>query len=169
MLAERTFTISIESPMQDDVRVLVAALDEWAIGQSPREFCHHMTVEQMARPDTTVFIARRGGKAIGMGALRRHPDGIGEVKRMYTLPEARGGGLAGAIVAAIEELARQEGLSRLVLETGTAPGFESAWRVYERCGFSRCGAVLDYPADSEHNIFYEKKLSPPRTELPRNP
>ena len=49
---------------------------------------------------------------------------------------------------AIEALARDEGLKRLVLETGElrAPG--RLGPLYERAGFTRCGAVLDYP-DSE--------------------
>ena len=150
--------IAIETPLQDDVRTLVAALNEWALTQTPREFCHHMTVEQMAQPDTTLFIARENGEAIGMGALRRHADGIGEVKRMFTKPQVRGRGVGETIVAEIEKLARQEGFARLVLETGSVVGFASAWKVYEKRGFTRCGAVLDYPADTEHNIFYEKQL-----------
>jgi putative acetyltransferase len=153
-------SIDIETPLSDDVRTLVAALNEWALTQTPREFTHHMTVEQMAEPNTTVFIARdESGAAIAMGALKRHGDGLGEVKRMYTLPTARGAGLAGMIVAKIEALARQEGLTRLALETGAVDGFKAAWRVYERAGFTRCGAFLDYPADSPHNIYYEKLLS----------
>jgi putative acetyltransferase len=155
-----SFSIAIESPLQDDVRELVQALNAWALEQTPREFCHHMTVEQMARPDTTVFIARdETGKAIGMGALKRHGNGLGEVKRMFTRPDARGGGLAGRIVGEIERLARQEGLQRIALETGAVPAFAAAWRVYERAGFTRCGAFLDYPADSPHNIYYEKPLA----------
>ncbi|MGE0044282.1 MAG: GNAT family N-acetyltransferase [Hyphomonadaceae bacterium] len=145
--------------MSDDVRALVQALNEWALEQTPREFTHHMTVEQMAEPDTTVFIARdEAGAAIAMGALKRHEDGLGEVKRMFTLPAARGSGLGGRIVSEVEALARAEGFRRLALETGSAPAFASAWRVYERCGFTRCGAFLDYPADSPHNIYYEKML-----------
>jgi putative acetyltransferase len=154
------FTIAVESPLQDDVRALVAALNEWALGETPQEFCHHMTVEQMAEPTTTVFIARDAqGAAIGMGALKRQGDGLGEVKRMFTRPEARGENIAGRIVGEIEKLARQEGLRRLALETGAVPGFAAAWRVYERAGFARCGAFLDYPADSPHNIYYEKLLT----------
>jgi putative acetyltransferase len=155
---EVSFTIAAETPLQDDVRMLVAALNEWALEQTPREFCHHMTVEQMAQPDTTVFVARQDGKAIGMGALRRLDRGIGELKRMYTLPETRGLGVAKAIVGEIENLARREGCHRLVLETGAVDGFKSAWRVYEQSGFTTCGAVLDYPADTGHNIYYEKLL-----------
>jgi len=150
------FAIAVESPLQDDVRALVAALNEWALTQTPREFCHHMTVEQMAHPDTTVFIARdETGAAIGMGALKRHADGIGEVKRMYKRPEARGLGVGGAIVARLEQLARDEGLKRLVLETGA--NFDVAQRVYERGGFARCKPVLDYPP-SPWTAFYAKAL-----------
>lgn len=151
--------IALESPLSDDVRALVAALNEWALEQTPREFTHHMSVEQMAEPNTTVFVARdAGGQAICMGALKRHRDGLGEVKRMYTRPEARGLGLAGRIVDEIEKLAREEGLTRLALETGAVESFAAAWRVYERQGFTRCGAFLDYPADSFYNVYYEKAL-----------
>jgi len=155
-----SFTIAAESPLTDEVRALVAALTAFGHSQTPREFCHHMTAEEMARPDTTVFIARNeNGVAFGMGALRRHGGGIGEVKRMYTMPEARGSGAGRAIVAEIVALARREGLVRLVLETGTTPAFASAWRVYEASGFTRCGAVLDYSPNTEHNFFYEKHLT----------
>jgi putative acetyltransferase len=155
-----SFTIAVETPLQDDVRALVAALNEWALAQTPREFTHHMTVEQMAEPDTTVFIARDdAGAVIGMGALKRHSAELGEVKRMFTRPAVRGGGLAGEIVANIEALARREGLARLALETGAVESFAPAWRVYERAGFKRCGAFLDYPADSPHNIYYEKLIA----------
>jgi len=152
-------SVSVESPLSDDVRALVAALTDWALAQTPHDYCHHMSVEQMAQPDTTVFIARDvRSAAVGMGALKRHEQSLGELKRMYTRPEARGAGLAGRIVTEIESLARREGLSRLVLETGAVEGYASAWRVYERAGFTRCDAFLDYPADSPYNFYYEKHL-----------
>jgi putative acetyltransferase len=155
-----SFTIATETPLQDDVRALVSGLNAWALEQTPREFTHHMTVEQMAQPDTTVFVARdENGAVVGMGALKRHGEGLGEVKRMFTLPEARGGGLAGQIVGEIEARARQDGITRLALETGAVPSFGAAWRVYERAGFTRCGAFLDYPPDSPHNIYYEKLIA----------
>src|SRR4026209_1643615 len=111
-------TISVESPLQDDVRSLIAALNEHLLAITPPEFCSHMTVEQMAGVDTTVFIARDEGRAVACGALRRHDAGVGEVKRMYTLPSYQGQGIGGRILALIEALARAEGFTRLVLETG---------------------------------------------------
>lgn len=147
--------IAVESPLQDEVRALVQQLNAFTLGLTPPEHCHHLTVEQMAQPDTTVFIARVDGKAAAMGALRRHPDGVAEVKRMFTDPAYRGLGLGGRIVGAVEQMARDEGFTRLVLETG--PKFDAAIRVYERAGFTTCGPFLGYPP-SPWNAFYEKSL-----------
>lgn len=148
-------TIAIESPVQDDVRVLIADLNAYLLSLTPPEGCHHLTVEQMAAPDTTVFIARDSGKTIACGALRRHADGIGEVKRMWTNPAYQGMGIGGRILNEIIVLARSEGFTKLVLETGDR--HPAAWRVYERAGFTRCGPVLDYP-DVHWSVFYEKEL-----------
>ena len=150
-------TIAVESPLQDDVRELIAELNEYLLTITPAEYCSHLTVEQMAGPETTVYIAREEGRAVACGALRRHDGRIGEVKRMYTLPSHRGQGLGGQIMELIEERARAEGFEQLVLETGHE--HDAAWRVYERSGFTRCGPVLDYPP-SHYSVFYGEVARP---------
>lgn len=149
-------TVAVETPLQDEVRALIGELNAVLLSLTPPEFCYHMTAEEMAAADTTVFVARVDGRAVAIGALRRHGGRIGEVKRMYTRPAVQGQGIGGAILAAIEEQARREGIARLVLETGDR--HPAAWRVYERGGFVRCGPVLDYP-DSEWSVFYAKPLA----------
>lgn len=150
-----SFTIAVESPLSDDVRALVKELNEFTFELTPAEFRHHMTVEQMAGADTTLFVARdASGATLGMGALRRHGV-VGEVKRMFVKPRARGLGVGGAILERIEALARQEGIGRVVLETGS--NFDAAKRVYERGGFETCEPVLDYPP-SAWTAFYAKEL-----------
>lgn len=151
-------TIAVESPLQDDLRVLIAALNAYLLPLSPVEFQFKMTVDQMAGPDTTVFVARdRNGRAVGCGALKVESPDLAEVKRMYTRPELRGRRIGAAILAEIEALARRKGIATLKLETGEAPGFEPAYRLYENAGFTVCGAFLDYP-DSGWSRFYEKSL-----------
>ena len=151
-----TLAIAIETPLQDDIRVLVAELNATLLELTPPEFVFHLTVEQMAERDTTVFIARDGDAVVACGALKRHDGGVGEVKRMYTRPSHRGRRIGAMIVERIEALAHAEGLTRLVLETGDR--HPAAWTVYERAGFTRCGPVLDYP-DSKWSVFYEKSLA----------
>lgn len=153
-----TATIAIETPLQDEVRGLIAALNAHLTPLSPEEFQFKMTVEQMAEDHTTVFIARMpDGRAVGCGALREHGSDMAEVKRMYTDPDVRGQRIGVKLLQAIETAARDKGISTLMLETGTGDGFAAAVRLYERGGFTARGPFLDYP-DSPYSAFYEKAL-----------
>jgi putative acetyltransferase len=145
-------TIAIESPLQDDVRALVAELNDYLLALTPPEFSYHLTVEQMADPSVTVWVARDHGTAIGCGALKRHDARIAEVKRMFIRETHRGQGIGRRILGEILNAALDE---ELVIETGDR--HKAAWAIYEKAGFMRCGPVLDYP-DSEYSIFYHKQL-----------
>lgn len=151
-------SIAIETPLQDDVRSLVARLNDHLLPLSPLEFQFKMTVEQMAGSDTTLFVARdESGRAVGMGALKVHSAALGEVKRMFTDPAVRGQRIGSALLEAIVALARQKALPVLMLETGTGPGMAEAHRLYTRSGFVTRGPFLDYP-DSEWSAFFELTL-----------
>lgn len=65
------------------------------------------------------------GTAVATGAWRAreggevgHADGDAELKRMYTVPAARGRGLARGMLAFLEDEARRAGRLRVILETG---------------------------------------------------
>jgi len=112
----------------------------------------------MSDTATTLFVLRdEVGNAVGMGALKVHGEEMAEVKRMYTRSGIRGKGGGRLILDAVENIARRKGIKKLMLETGATKGFEPAWRIYERSGFTSCDAFLDYPA-SEFSRFYEKQL-----------
>ena len=86
-----SLSIAAETPLQDDVRMLVAELNAYLIPLTPREFQFQLTVEQMADPTVTMLVARDdAGRSVGMASLKDHGGGLGEVKRMFTLPEVRG-------------------------------------------------------------------------------
>jgi len=150
--------IAIETPLQDDVRALVARLNDHLLPLSPLEFQFKMTVEQMADSDTTLFVARdESGRAVGMGALKAHGPELGEVKRMYTVPEVRGQRVGRQLLERIVDLARTRGMPVVMLETGTGDGMAEAHRLYTRYGFAPRGPFLDYP-DSEWSAFFELRL-----------
>lgn len=151
-------SVAIESPLQDEVRGLIASLNAYLAPLAPPEFCFAMTVEEMAGSDTTVFIARDDeGRAVGCGALKVHDARLGEIKRMFTLPQVRGQRAGAAVLEAIEAAARDKGLSVLMLETGPRETMQAAHRLYERSGFAARGPFLDYP-ESPYSEFYEKAL-----------
>jgi putative acetyltransferase len=80
---------------------------------------------------------------------------------MYVRESARGRGVAQALLARIEESARENGRELLRLETGDKQG--AAMRLYERAGFTRCGVFGDYAALDARalatSVFFEKRLA----------
>jgi putative acetyltransferase len=107
--------------------------------------------------DTTVFLLARDpdGIAVGCGALRELGPEVGEVKRMYVVPERRRSGVAGAVLAALEAEAARRGWTVLNLETGTEQ--PDAMAFYERHGYRRIPNFGHY-ADSELSVCYERAL-----------
>jgi putative acetyltransferase len=57
-------------------------------------------------------------KPVGCGALKAFDSKSIEVKRMYTLPEARGNGLATKILKELELWVTELGNKKCILETG---------------------------------------------------
>ncbi|GAB4537133.1 MAG: GNAT family N-acetyltransferase [Roseibium sp.] len=150
-----TVTIAVESPLSDDMRAMIGELNAILSSLTPDEANYSMSAEDMAGPETTVFVARVGGEAAACGALHRHDGRVGELKRFYARSAFRGQGLARRILDRVTELARDEGLTELVLETGH--NYDAARRLYEGAGFSECGPALDYP-DSPYSVFYSRPL-----------
>lgn len=60
-----------------------------------------------------------GGLVLGCSGWRAHGSGAAEVKRMYVVPEARGRGVARALLAELERTAAAAGRPRIELFTGS--------------------------------------------------
>ena len=120
----------------------------------PPEDNFFLDIDELCVPSIRFFTARIGDTIIGTGALSIK-EGYGEVKSMFTSSEARGKGVASALLRQIEDEARDEKLEWLRLETGNL--LQAAHRVYDRLGFTRCGPFGDYP-DAASSIFMEKPL-----------
>jgi putative acetyltransferase len=145
----------------DDARALIGELDAELAGPFPPENRHGLSVERVFQPGVLFFVARLDGAAVGCGGVALGDDGFAEVKRMYVRPPARGGNVAAAILARLEDAARSRGVRRLTLETGDV--LQAAHRFYERSGFTRCGAFGAYAgmASSQigRSVFMEKWIA----------
>jgi putative acetyltransferase len=69
-------------------------------------------------------------KPIACGAIKAFEEDSMEVKRMFTLPENRGKGIEGRLLAELEIWASELGAKRVVLETGKKQ--VEAINLYER-------------------------------------
>jgi GNAT superfamily N-acetyltransferase len=108
---------------------------------------------------SVVLVARDDdGTPLGCGALRALGDGVAEVKRMYVTPDARGRGVSKAVLAALEEAARERGWTTLRLETG--PLQPEAIGLYRGAGYLPIGAFGGYVGDpdAEDSLFFERVL-----------
>lgn len=101
------------------------------------------------------LVARLDGRAVGCVALGRLSDAVGEVKRMYVAPAARGHQIGRLLLQGVEELAVDRGYRLLRLETGTQQ--PEALRLYETAGWSRT-ACEGYFKDDPTTICFEKPL-----------
>jgi putative acetyltransferase len=91
---------------------------------------------------------------LGTGALAVKL-GYGEIKSMFVDPNARGQGVADALLRALHDLARELELGDIKLETGNS--LHAALRLYRRHGFTACGPFGDYIAN-DSSIFMTKTL-----------
>lgn len=121
----------------------------------PSESNNYLSIDALCAPNIAFFTVRRSGQTIGTGALKAL-DGYGEVKSMFTAPQARGSGAGAALLRAIEDRAREVGLPYLRLETGNT--LHAAHRLYQRHGFAFRGPFGEY-AEHPASLFMEKPLS----------
>jgi GNAT superfamily N-acetyltransferase len=109
---------------------------------------------------SVVLLARDDddGTAVGCGALRDLGNGTAEIKRMYVVPGARGRGISTAVLAGLEEAARERGWTTLRLETG--PRQPEAIGLYTRAGYRPIPAFGGYvdAADAEDSLFFERDI-----------
>ncbi len=156
-----SITIELATSPTDDVRALVAELEEVLSAEYPPEQRHGLSLDAIFAPHVRFFVIRDGGRAVGCGGVAFYPD-YAEVKRMYVRDAARGTGMAPALLARIEADTRNEGLTLLRLETGTRQ--HAALKMYGRAGFRPTGPFGDYalmPAEAiATSVFMEKVLDP---------
>ena len=141
-------TVGPDTPNTPDVRALLGRHFALMRAGSPAESCHVMPPEALLERDAVLMAARNdAGAVLGIGALTVIAPGHGELKSMHTVENARGRGVAQAVLDALIETVRAQGLGRLSLETGSADTFAPARALYARNGFVICPPFADYVAD----------------------
>ncbi len=90
------------------------------------------------------------------GGVKGLSDGRAEIKRMYVVPEARGRGVARALLGALEDAARELGYDVVRLDTG--PEQPHAHVLYLDSGYR---AIADYNGNPLASFWGEKRLGPP--------
>lgn len=94
-------------------------------------------------------------EAVACGAIKELDSKSMEVKRMFTLPEKRGKGLASAILKELEVWTKELGYEKTVLETGKRQ--TEAVALYQKCGYKIIPNYGQY-IGIQNSVCFEKEL-----------
>ena len=142
----------------DAVRALLTLHLAGMQANSPPGHVFALDLTGLQAPGVTVWTAWEGDQLAGLGALKDHGDGVGEIKSMRTAPAHLRKGVGAALLEHIIGEARARRLHRLSLETGSGPAFDPALALYRRRGFTDGGPFADY-VRSDFNQFLHLTLA----------
>jgi GNAT superfamily N-acetyltransferase len=106
------------------------------------------------KSDSDILVAYAGDRPVGVAALRTFAPGIGEIKRMYVVPEKRRSGVARQLLEALESRAREHGFD--VVRLDTHERLPEANGLYRSAGYRE---IPDYNSNPRSNRWYEKSLA----------
>lgn len=138
-----------------DLAALVAELDAYfraGWGEAADHYKQYHTLDGMA----CAAVAYIEGTPAACGCWRAFDPVTAEIKRMYVRPAYRRQGIAGKIVAALEQHAAASGCHRAVLETGAE--MPDAIAFYEKQGYRLVPNYGDF-VDDEICVCMEKQIS----------
>ena len=124
---------------------------------TPPESKHALDLDELRRPEITFWSVTDGDLIVGCAAIKRLDDGHAELKSMRTAPARQRSGIASLLLEHVITEAERLGFTRLSLETGSAPFFLPARKLYEKFGFGYCRPFADYRADP-NNVFMTRVL-----------
>jgi putative acetyltransferase len=137
--------IEADDPRREDVRELLARHLDYARETTPPEGVYALDFDGLLDPAITLFSYRLDGELLAIGALKQLDDDHAELKSMHTAQAARGRGIGREMVEHLIAVARDRGLTRVSLETGSMDAFAPARSLYSKAGFVPCGPFGAYP------------------------
>ena len=118
---------------------------------------HALNTSGLMAPEISFWSAWEETNLLAVGAMKRLSKNHGEVKSMHTAEIARRRGIGSAMLQHIINAARNAGITKLSLETGSWAYFQPAVALYKRHGFVECGPFDEYKPDP-NSIFFTRDM-----------
>lgn len=133
----------------EDARVIAAlrAHFDAAHANTVPGSAHALDIAGLQRPEIRFWSMWDQGALLGVGAWKRFDGAHAEVKSMYVVEALRRRGVGGQILRHLIADARDQGVRKVWLETGSWDYFRPAVELYLRHGFAETGPFGDYRAD----------------------
>lgn len=141
----------------EDFRSLVRLLDADLALRDGEDHAFYAQFNKIDKIKQAV-VAYLDGEPAGTGALREYEPGCAEVKRMYVKPELRRRGVAKAVLAELEDWARELNFDTCILETGKKQ--PEAIALYLGCHYTITPNYGQY-ADVDDSVCMAKNMKQP--------
>ena len=143
-------TCSDNPDFKELVKLLDAELAE-------RDGADHPFYAQYNKIDKIKFavVAYENGKPVSCGAIKEYSNDTMEIKRMYTLPESRGRGIAVKVLSDLENWTKELSFKKCILETGKKQ--PEAIALYKKNGYKLIPNYGQY-ALVENSLCFKKEL-----------
>ncbi len=140
--------------VSSDFAALTKMLDEEFSGQNGKL---HAKYAQYNGLDgiKDIIIAHAEEMAVGCCSMKKHEEGIYEIKRVFVTKEFRQRGIAARMIARLETIAREKHIHSLILETGRA--LLPAIKLYTSLGYSQTDNYGQYQGMKE-SVCMKKTL-----------
>jgi putative acetyltransferase len=149
--------VTAQSPYDKECLDLLAQLRNELSEKYPDELRGTPLIpEELAASGAAFLVARRNGKPVGCGAIRPFEPGVGEIKRMFVVHEARGFGIARTILENLETFAKNFGYRSVRLETGLKQ--PEAISLYQSAGYQRAPCYGPF-RKNPMSVCFEKNLT----------
>lgn len=127
------------------------------LASSPACSVHAMDANSLLEADAQFFAAFENDVPIAMGAIKSLSDVHGEIKSMHVRETHRKHGVGDAVLECLLKAAREAGLKKVSLETGSQDVFAPARSFYKRNGFVECDPFEGYVLDP-NSVFMTRDL-----------
>ena len=120
---------------------------------SPDDSCHVLDIKGLKDSSIKFWSFWDNNQLIGCAALKFLNDEHGEFKSIRVEDNSRGKGVGKKIISHLIEVAKNEGIKKLSIETGAGDFFKSARKLFKKFGFKTCRPFADYKEDPNSCYF----------------
>ena len=138
-----------------DFKNLVKELDSYLKTTDGEEHAYYNQFNSIESLKNVV-VAYIDGQAVGCGAFKKFDSNSVEIKRMFTLPQERGNGVASKILKELENWSLELNNNSCILETGKRQ-IEAA-SFYQKNGYSLIPNYGQY-INMDNSLCFRKTLS----------
>ena len=120
---------------------------------SPPGSTHVLDIPGLKDPTIRFWSLWDGDNLVGCGALKLLEKEHGEFKSIRVADKFRKNGMGEKIIAHLIDQAKQIGIKRLSIETGSGDFFAPARKLFTKFGFKKCKPFAHYKDDPNSCYF----------------